>query len=96
MAIKLKYQKHEIPKDLDLLREQLYKGAYSDIANATGYSIQYVIQVIHGDRKNNVIIEATRELIDQLRETLNDINVRFHRSTYVEPVLGEEEELDQA
>lgn len=79
MEIKPKYQAQASPDDLDLIREQLYIGAYGDIANSTGYSEVFVKQVFQGIRRNNSIIEAARELIKSHQQTLEQIEVKYNR-----------------
>jgi hypothetical protein len=77
MEIKLGFQKENNLHDLDLIREQLYSGAYLDIANITGYSESLVKKVICGVRKNPIVIEATKELIQEHREVLVKLETKY-------------------
>jgi hypothetical protein len=65
------------PKDLDLISEQLYKGALADIAKATGYSLEYVNNVMQGKRNNHIIISAARMLIKEHQEALNKVELIY-------------------
>lgn len=47
------------------LKKKLRYGDYSTIADAAGYSTDYVRKVISGKRNNKGIIELTNKLIEQ-------------------------------
>jgi hypothetical protein len=66
--------------DLDLIRDQLYKGSYADLADATGYSRTLIEAVMTGQRRNALIIAAAQKLIELHRENLKQIEIHYHRS----------------
>jgi hypothetical protein len=63
----------QLPEDLDLLREQLYRGAYRDLAEITGYSFGYVVDVMDGRRRNAAIVQAARDLIKAHRNLIHSV-----------------------
>jgi hypothetical protein len=77
MNTKSELKKQIIPDDLDLIREQLYSAAYSDLAKITGYSKIYVQHVLTGRRNNQVIVLAARQLIKDHRNVLEQLQEDF-------------------
>jgi hypothetical protein len=67
-------------EELREIRNQLYDGAYAEIADATGYSLSTVQEVFKGRRNNRQIVDAAKELIQLHRDNISLITVKFHRS----------------
>lgn len=67
----------QAPEDLDLIRNQLYHGAYRDLAEITGYSYPYIIDVIQlGRRRNDAIVQAARDLIKAHRDMMAQLTLQ--------------------
>lgn len=66
--------------ELEAIREQLYQSSHIDIAEGTGYSQRYVFEVLNGRRRNQLIVDAAKKLIELHRENIRYMTINFHRS----------------
>lgn len=68
------------PHELAEIREQLYQSSYNDLAEATGYSKRLITHVLNGDRRNQIVVDAAKKLIELHRDNIQYIKTNFHRS----------------
>ncbi len=67
---------YSFPQNVEIAN-QLLSGDQILLAKVTGFSYGYVMQVLRGKRKNDLLIEAAKARIEQ-----NQIMRRFNRHTH--------------
>lgn len=67
------------PEDLLLIKSKLPKGYRDSIKDATGYSLTFIDKVMTGEKYNQVIVDASLNILEVTQAARKNAKDKFNR-----------------